>query len=220
MRQAAQGFSVSFWPLCCESKIFFFSYFLATPCGMQDLTSSTKDGTHIPLHWKQGVLIYWTAKQVPVRLKHFKVHCILQKPSNIQKRASGMKFSADPSLAGTRAPSCGSSVGAWSDGQDCPDKESYLQVGARLTSCPRPPEQIPSAVDPSQVTGGWGPHTEAGLTPPGPGPKLAVWSLQGTAPGPKGRQGEAFCFWAVRVTQPPSSLSLFTLASRKLGAQV
>ena len=63
VRQGAQRFSVSFWSLCCESKVWglfvfcFFFYFLATSCGMQDLTSLTKDGTHIPLHKKQGVLI-------------------------------------------------------------------------------------------------------------------------------------------------------------------
>lgn len=128
-----------------------------------------------------------------------------------------MKFSVDPSLAGTRAVAVQRAPGLTAR---TVQTSSYPQVGARLTSCPRPPEQIPLPVDPSQITDGWGPHTEAGLTSPGSGLKLAVWSLQGTAPGPRGRQGEAFCLWAMRVTHPPDSLSLFTLASRKLGAQV
>ena len=57
--------------LCCHHReiiIFFFSsFFVAVLCGMQDLSSLTRDGTCAPLQWKYRVP---TTGEVPLLL-HF-----------------------------------------------------------------------------------------------------------------------------------------------------
>ena len=48
-------------------SIYLFIYLLATPRGMWDLSSLTRDQTHLPSNGNK--LNHWTAKEVPISIK-------------------------------------------------------------------------------------------------------------------------------------------------------
>ena len=124
-----------------------------------------------------------------------------------------------PPTLGTQGPGSGGSMGARSDGQDCPVKQSCPRAGTGL-ALRVPQGRVPPARDPSQVPEKWGPHTEAGSTlTKGPGLGRLVCSPQGTAPGPKGKSGRSFLLVGSK-SHTTHLLSLFALAARKLRAQV
>ena len=52
-------------PKCYYSNYWEFFYFLATPAGMRDLSSLTRDQTHTP-YLGSTSLNHWTAKEVPI----------------------------------------------------------------------------------------------------------------------------------------------------------